>query len=62
MPRWRTRISPALTSWPPYRFTPSRCAAESRPLRELDAPFLWAMAAYFPLSMPVTFTWVSGWR
>src|SRR5206468_4792948 len=40
VPRWRTRISPALTDWPPKRFTPSRCAVESRPLRELDAPFL----------------------
>src|SRR5437762_3397346 len=27
VPRWRTRISPALTRWPPDRFTPSRCAA-----------------------------------
>src|SRR5689334_24160579 len=45
VPRWRTRISPALTTWPPKRFTPRRCALESRPLRELDAPFLCAMAA-----------------
>src|SRR6059058_5175644 len=44
VPRWRTRISPALTIWPPNRFTPSRCAAESRPLRELEAPFLCAMS------------------
>src|SRR5947209_12286854 len=44
VPRWRTRISPALTCWPPNRFTPSRCAAESRPLRELEAPFLCAMS------------------
>ena len=38
---------------------PSRWAADSRPLRELDAPFLCAIS-YFPLSMPVTLTWVSG--
>src|ERR1700749_3344400 len=33
VPRWRTMISPALTFWPPKRFTPSRCALLSRPLR-----------------------------
>src|SRR5690606_30181294 len=44
VPRWRTRISPALTSWPPKRLTPRRCALESRPLRVLDAPFLLAMS------------------
>src|SRR6185436_9577664 len=43
VPRWRTMISPALTIWPPKRLTPSRWAAESRPLRELEAPFLCAM-------------------
>src|SRR6478735_4039891 len=45
VPRWRTRISPALTTWPPYRLTPSRCALESRPLRVEDAPFLCAIVA-----------------
>src|SRR6476659_8058961 len=45
VPRWRTRISPALTDWPPKRFTPRRWAFESRPLREDDAPFLCAMSA-----------------
>src|SRR5690242_19118036 len=44
VPRWRTMISPALTSWPPKRLTPSRCAFESRPLRVEDAPFLCAMS------------------
>src|ERR1700744_1590455 len=44
VPRWRIRISPALTFSPPNRFTPSRCAFESRPLRELEAPFLCAMS------------------
>src|SRR5581483_6035847 len=43
VPRWRIRISPALTFSPPNRFTPRRCAFESRPLRELEAPFLCAM-------------------
>src|SRR6201993_5079493 len=43
-------ISPALTTWPPNRFTPSRCAEESRPLRELEAPFLCAML-WSPLSL-----------
>src|SRR3954471_445338 len=33
-------ISPALTSWPPKRFTPSRWEFESRPFRVDDAPFL----------------------
>src|SRR5579875_3103982 len=40
VPRCRTRISPGLTSWPPNRLTPRYCGFESRPLRELDAPFL----------------------
>src|SRR6266700_2547386 len=44
VPRWRIRISPALTAWPPKRLTPRRCALESRPLRELDAPFLCAIS------------------
>src|ERR1700741_2523583 len=43
VPRGRTMISPALTISPPNRLTPSRWAAESRPLRELEAPFLCAM-------------------
>src|SRR4051812_29172445 len=49
VPRWRIRISPAFTTWPPYRFTPRYWAFESRPLRELDAPFLCAMAGSGPL-------------
>src|ERR1700722_11146073 len=46
VPRWRTRISPALTIWPPNRLTPRRCAFESRPLRELEAPFLCAICCF----------------
>src|SRR3954447_16591526 len=38
-------ISPAFTTWPPKRFTPRRCAFESRPLRDDEAPFLCAMSA-----------------
>src|SRR5918998_2250431 len=45
VPRWRTMISPALTSWPPKRLTPRRWAFESRPFRVEDAPFLCAMSA-----------------
>src|SRR5919202_1746549 len=45
VPRWRTMISPALTTWPPKRFTPRRWAFESRPLRDDDAPFLCAMSS-----------------
>src|SRR4051794_8674769 len=45
VPRWRTMISPALTSWPPYRFTPRRCELESRPFLVDAAPFLCAMSS-----------------
>src|SRR3954465_15882983 len=38
-------ISPALTTWPPKRFTPRRWAFESRPLRDDEAPFLCAMSS-----------------
>lgn len=31
VPRWRIKISPAPTVWPCCRFTPNRCAWESRP-------------------------------
>src|SRR5436309_2995432 len=43
VPRWRTRTAPASTTLPAYSFTPSRCPAESRPLRVEPAPFLWAI-------------------
>src|SRR6476659_29544 len=48
VPRWRTMISPAPTTWPPKRFTPRRCALESRPLRVELAPFLCAISASLP--------------
>src|SRR5262245_1432008 len=44
VPRCRTMIVPALTSWPPKRFTPNRCALESRPLLDDPPPFLCAIA------------------
>src|SRR5699024_9406629 len=39
VPRWRTRISPARTDWPPKRLTPRRWALESRPFLEELTPF-----------------------
>src|SRR5262245_38480541 len=53
VPRWRTRISPALTCWPPKRLTPRYWALESRPLRELDAPFLCAISVQLLLGLDV---------
>src|SRR5579862_3373351 len=44
VPRCRTRIDPPVTSSPPNRFTPSRCALESRPFLELPRPFLCAIS------------------
>src|SRR5260370_27801930 len=38
-------ISPALTTWPPNRFTPRRWAWESRPFLLDEAPFLCAISA-----------------
>ncbi len=35
VPRWRTRMLPAVTNSPPNRFTPSRLLTLSRPLRTL---------------------------
>src|SRR3954451_20762847 len=44
VPRWRTMISPPVTTSPANTFTPRRWAFESRPLREEPRPFLCAMA------------------
>jgi len=38
-----------LAVWPPKSFTPNRLLSESRPLRELPAPFLCAIILYFYL-------------
>src|SRR6266480_4081258 len=44
VPRWRTMISPPVTTCPANVLTPSRCALESRPLRLEPSPFLCAIA------------------
>src|ERR687894_249586 len=55
------RISPAFTAWPPNRFTPSRWALESRPFRELEAPFLCAIGTHnLPRSLVLQGHCVSG--
>src|SRR5689334_16485284 len=46
MPRWRTMIEPACTSWPSPALTPSRWPTLSRPFLELEPAFLWAMVGY----------------
>src|SRR3989338_1592410 len=43
VPRWRIKMVPANTVWPPYRLTPRYCGPESRPLRVDPIPFLDAM-------------------
>src|SRR5262249_61630392 len=43
VPRCRTRMLPAVTNWPPKRFTPSIWGLESRPFLELPTPFLCAI-------------------
>src|SRR5205823_2731330 len=59
VPRWRTMMEPPGTSCPPKTFTPSRCAFESRPLRELPKPFLCAIGEYRVMSTEyrVAATW-----
>src|SRR5262245_8477028 len=61
VPRWRTRICPALTRSPPKTLTPRRLAFESRPFLELPPAFLCAIAlalndivdAQFRVRLPV---------
>src|ERR1700688_1647795 len=43
VPRCRTMMVPPGTICPPKALNPSRCAFESRPLREVPCPFLCAM-------------------
>src|SRR5215208_2145785 len=45
VPRWRTMISPPVTTWPAKTFTPRRLAFESRPLRLEPRPFLCAISS-----------------
>src|ERR1044072_5156655 len=47
VPRWRTRMLPAVTNSPPKRFTPSLLLTLSRPLRTLPPPFLCAIKLDF---------------
>src|SRR5207302_7964348 len=42
-PRCRTRMEPAVTTWPPKTLTPRFWGFESRPLREDPPPFLCAI-------------------
>ena len=44
MPRWRTMIEPAETSWPSPALTPRRWPTLSRPFFELEPAFLCAMS------------------
>src|SRR5258706_14753751 len=43
MPRWRTMIAPAGTSWPSPALTPSRWPTLSRPFLTLEPAFLCAI-------------------
>src|SRR5439155_10474513 len=49
VPRCRTRMLPAVTNSPPYRFTPRRLLTLSRPLRTLPCPFLCAISYSYNL-------------
>src|SRR5688572_2765831 len=61
VPHWRTRMFPARTNWPPNRFTPRRCPAESRPLRDEPPAFLCAIISLLaPVSRAVTVIRSSG--
>src|SRR3982751_3668673 len=44
VPRWRTMIEPAGTTWPPNTLTPSIFGCESRPLRVEPPPFFCAIS------------------
>src|SRR5215212_12050576 len=50
VPRWRARMFPPSTRSPPNFFNPSRCAFESRPLRDDPTPFLCAISDYLVTS------------
>src|SRR5690606_23780324 len=47
VPRWRTMMAPREICWLPNTFTPSRWAAESRPVLVLPPAFFWAIACSF---------------
>src|SRR4051794_41051332 len=46
VPRWRTMISPPVTTWPANSFTPRYWGFESRPLRLEPRPFLCAISSF----------------
>ncbi len=46
MPRWRTMIEPAVTSWPSPALTPRRWPTLSRPFLTLPPAFLCAIVVY----------------
>src|SRR5205085_1559414 len=46
VPRWRTRIIPAVTSCPANFFAPRYLGLESRPFRDEPMPFLCAMSLF----------------
>ena len=50
MPRWRTMIEPAVTSWPSPALTPRRWPTLSRPFLTLPPAFLWAISSTRPSS------------
>ena len=52
MPRWRTMIEPAVTSWPSPALTPRRWPTLSRPFFELEPAFLCAISSTRPSSCP----------
>src|SRR3954462_4535998 len=51
VPRWRTMISPPVTTWPAKIFTPRRCACESRPMRLEPSPFFLAIPSLLRLGL-----------
>src|SRR5919108_2311641 len=55
VPRWRTTIMPALTSWPSKILTPSRLDSESRPFFDEPRPFLCAIYSAFSFFLVVAF-------
>ena len=64
MPRWRTMIEPAVTSWPSPALTPRRWPTLSRPFLELEPAFLCAIASTRPSSLarPVAASADRRWR
>src|SRR5512143_222818 len=65
MPRCRTMIEPAETSWPSPALMPSRWPTLSRPFFELEPAFLCAIGSGFLLRRPLggrlRFGLLRGW-